>query len=169
MAEDSSHRVGIHGEVSTSQFNNRMLIDSGNGLGEDGPLISTTATPRHFQPPSSVPHRQSLLLASNRRATMLFRTMDHSQPPVEDQKNSAEVNARLRRDYETVQSLNRSIESIIQDFQEATGKIQTFADTVDQTNQLLDVWMHILSQTEHTKRLLEDPQWHGRDTTDSGS
>lgn len=33
--------------------------------------------------------------------------------------------------------------------------------TVDQTEHLLDLWTSILSQAEHTQRLLDNPEWQG--------
>ncbi|KAF7726343.1 hypothetical protein EC973_008923 [Apophysomyces ossiformis] len=104
---------------------------------------------------------RSSMLLSNRRTTMLFR--DHTQPPVENPNNSPEVNAQRRHELETVQNLNHAIEASIQHAEQATEKIKQLAQTVDQTDKLLDLWTQILSQTEHTKRLLEDPNWQGVD------
>lgn len=39
--------------------------------------------------------------------------------------------------------------------------MQQFSRTVDQTDQLLDLWISILSQSEHTKRLIDNPSWEG--------
>jgi hypothetical protein len=55
---------------------------------------------------------------------MAFRNVDHSQPPVEDPKNSPEVNAQRRREYERVQQLNHMVETVIQDFEHAADNIK---------------------------------------------
>ncbi|CAG8790037.1 32977_t:CDS:2, partial [Racocetra persica] len=36
-----------------------------------------------------------------------------------------------------------------------------FSNTVEQTDQLLDIWINILSQSIHTQQLLSDPSWQG--------
>jgi hypothetical protein len=33
--------------------------------------------------------------------------------------------------------------------------------TTERTDQLLNVWVRLLSQAEHTQRLLQDEQWEG--------
>ncbi|KAI8098990.1 DASH complex subunit Duo1-domain-containing protein [Halteromyces radiatus] len=105
--------------------------------------------------------RQGLLLppTSSRRATMVFRTVDHSQPPIADPANPAELNAQRQLEYERVQQLNHMMETVIQDFENAADNIKNFGETLDETDQLLDLWTQILSQTQHTKRLLDDASW----------
>jgi hypothetical protein len=64
------------------------------------------------------------------------------------------------------------VETVIQDFEHAADNIkviqcllvqwrdnscyyQSFNSVLDETNQLLDLWTQILSQTQHTKQLIE--------------
>ncbi|CAO3598714.1 unnamed protein product [Absidia cylindrospora] len=108
--------------------------------------------------------RQSLLPTSSRRATMVIRTVDHSQPPVEDPSNTPEINEQRRKEYERVQQFNHMIETVTQDFEQAANNIKNFSDVLDETDQLLDLWTQILSQTQHTKRLLEDPSLEKKST-----
>lgn len=77
-------------------------------------------TPAHRHPSQ----RQSLLLATNRRATMFFRTMDHTQPPEEDANNPPEVNAQRRREYETIKGLNHMIETVLDNFEKGRENIK---------------------------------------------
>ena len=42
--------------------------------------------------------------------------------------------------------------------------VKQFANTMDQTDTLLDIWIKILSQSLHTQRLLSDPSWQGQTT-----
>lgn len=37
-----------------------------------------------------------------------------------------------------------------------------FHKTADETNALLDMWVRVLSQAEHTQALLHDPEWEGK-------
>ncbi|ORX54516.1 hypothetical protein DM01DRAFT_1036931 [Hesseltinella vesiculosa] len=75
-------------------------------------------------PASNNPKRQSLLLPSSRRATMLLRTIDHSQPPVDDPANPPELNVQRRQEYERVQKLNRTMETVIQNFESIATRIK---------------------------------------------
>ncbi|KAF9538331.1 hypothetical protein EC957_006911 [Mortierella hygrophila] len=45
---------------------------------------------------------------------------------------------------------------------EARDKLKTFYKTADETNTLLDMWIRVLSQTEHNQKLLQDPAWEGQ-------
>lgn len=65
-----------------------------------------------------------LRMSSNRRATMLFRTMDHTEEPIDDPHNSPELNAQRRREYESARSFNRTIAAVIENFEQAHGNIQ---------------------------------------------
>ncbi|KAI8071461.1 hypothetical protein BC940DRAFT_294513 [Gongronella butleri] len=100
------------------------------------------------------PKRQSLFLSTSQR--MLLRTIDHSEPPVEDPNNLPEVNVRRRQEYERLQKLNQTMETVLNNFKTINTRIQTFSETLDETEQLLDLWTYTLSQTQHTKRILEE-------------
>ncbi|KAG0166612.1 hypothetical protein DFQ28_003025 [Apophysomyces sp. BC1034] len=123
--------------------------------------VQNTMAQTHDESANYINTSRSSLLLSNRRTTMLFG--DRTQPPAENPNNSPELNAQRKCELETVQNLNRAIETSIQHAEETTDKIKQLAQTVDQTDKLLDLWTKILSQAEHTKRLLEDPNWQGMD------
>lgn len=54
---------------------------------------------------------------------MFFRTMDHSQPPVDDPNQTPEVNAQRRREYDTIRRLNETLETVIRNFKQAGENI----------------------------------------------
>ena len=41
------------------------------------------------------------------------------------------------------------------------SKCQTVGATVENADRLLDIWIKVLSQSEHTQRLLLDGKWQG--------
>ncbi|KAL0074954.1 DASH complex subunit Duo1-domain-containing protein [Phycomyces blakesleeanus] len=110
--------------------------------------------------------RKNNLLPSDRRATLLYRTMDHTQPPVEDPSNPPHINTQRRHEYEAIKGINRVMGQVIENFGKSSTHIKELAETVNESEQLLDRWIAVLSQTEHTKRLLEDPDWHGKEAED---
>ena len=69
-------------------------------------------------------HRQSLPLTAGRRATILFRTLDHSQPPVANPSNPPEVNTQLQHEYEKICKLNEAMETVIDNFSQTRDSIQ---------------------------------------------
>ncbi|KAG2172499.1 hypothetical protein INT44_006672, partial [Umbelopsis vinacea] len=90
-----------------------------------------------------------------------FQPVTDSQAPIEDPSNSPEVNAKRKQELEAVRKLNSAVQTINLNLEHSKANLQQFKQTVNQTNQLLDMWILILSQTEHTKRLMEDPEWEG--------
>ncbi|RUO95495.1 DASH complex subunit Duo1-domain-containing protein [Jimgerdemannia flammicorona] len=72
-----------------------------------------------------------------------------------------EVDPARLKELETVKKLNMSMHKINTNLEAAREKLQQFSRTVDQTDQLLDLWISILSQSEHTKRLIDNPSWEG--------
>ncbi|KAG0745900.1 hypothetical protein G6F57_004298 [Rhizopus arrhizus] len=108
--------------------------------------------------PPTAPHRQSILLKTNRRSTFFQRNVQH-EPPVDNPENSDEYNAHLRKEYEKLQLVNRAVELMIGDFQNALQVQSQVAQHVDETDRLLNVWSLILEKTETFKNLLEDPEW----------
>ncbi|CAG8623444.1 2058_t:CDS:2 [Paraglomus occultum] len=70
----------------------------------------------------------------------------------------------LKREYQAVMKLNETFTAVNDNLIGAREKLQQFADTMDQTDTLLDIWIKILSQSLHTQRLLSDPSWQGQTT-----
>ncbi|KAF9155219.1 hypothetical protein BG015_010615 [Linnemannia schmuckeri] len=63
---------------------------------------------------------------------------------------------------EETRRLVRAFDAIDTSITEARDKLKTFYKTADETNTLLDMWIRVLSQTEHTQKLLQDPAWEGQ-------
>lgn len=81
--------------------------------------------PRHDRDPPKTPaHRQSLPLSTGRRATILLRTLDHSEPPVANPNNPPEVNIQRQREYENICKLNEAMETVIDNFSQTSESIQ---------------------------------------------
>lgn len=102
--------------------------------------------------------RQSILLKTNRRSTFLARPQDQSEPPVANPHNSTHRNTELRKEYDNVVSINRALASVVDNLEKTKSQIKHFADTVDQTDGLLDIWLSILQKSEESKAVIEDAQ-----------
>jgi len=105
------------------------------------------------------------------------RPNQRSHSPVDPEARDAALRAELAG----VQQINKVIEGVIGslekakanmevrlkppqspfDDQELTSSMQTVSSTVNSANTLLNLWVRILSQTEHTQRLLLSGHWEG--------
>lgn len=97
---------------------------------------NTTAPPTNNPTPSSSHKRPDSSAAASREAAL-----------------TAELN-RLR-------SINETITSVTSSLRQAQGNLETVQQTVGNAASLLGVWTRILSQTEHTQRLVLNPNWGG--------
>lgn len=113
------------------------------------------------QPERAGTHRQSALMKSSRRSTFLARPLDQNEPIVENPSNTPERNQELKEEYEKAKALNRTLGTVVNTLDKTKEQISSFNDTLDRTNGLLDIWMGILENTEKTKSLMENPNWHG--------
>ncbi|KAL1921157.1 uncharacterized protein VTP21DRAFT_10873 [Calcarisporiella thermophila] len=93
--------------------------------------------------------------------------LKHQSQPTENIEEETDDDPEIReeriRELETLKKMNRGMEGINTNMQAVRGRFQQFSQTIDQTDRLLDIWISILSQAEHTRRLLEDPTWQGGD------
>jgi hypothetical protein len=106
-------------------------------------------------------NRQSTLLnKSNRRSTLLVRPQNQSETPTGNPTNSTQTNDQLKREYEMLKKMNRGLETVLENFENASEKIQQFTETVNETDKLLDIWLAVLKRAEETKSVLEDKHWH---------
>ncbi|EOO03681.1 putative dash complex subunit duo1 protein [Phaeoacremonium minimum UCRPA7] len=69
--------------------------------------------------------------------------------------------AALKRELEGVRNINEVIEGVIGTLERAKGNMGTVSQTVTNASTLLNTWARILSQTEHSQRLILDPNWKG--------
>ncbi|CAG8633656.1 17129_t:CDS:2 [Dentiscutata erythropus] len=67
----------------------------------------------------------------------------------------------LRKEHKTLINLNEMFEKVNNNMNQAALNLQQFSNTVEQTDQLLDIWINILSQSIHTQQLISDPSWQG--------
>ncbi|RIA95037.1 DASH complex subunit Duo1-domain-containing protein [Glomus cerebriforme] len=74
--------------------------------------------------------------------------------------NRKEENS-LKKEYDTLLKMNEMFEKINNNMNQARINLQQFSTTVEQTDQLLDLWIGILSQSIHTQQILCDPSWLG--------
>ncbi|KAI8647434.1 hypothetical protein BD408DRAFT_143113 [Parasitella parasitica] len=113
------------------------------------------------EPESSPKSRHTIAFnKSGRRSTLLAIPQNQQEePPVDNPSNSDAENQQLKLEYESVQSINRVLEGVIEDFAEAGSKIHQFSETVNQANKLLDIWVEILKKTQDVKAVLEDDTW----------
>ncbi|KAI8145981.1 hypothetical protein BJV82DRAFT_655489 [Fennellomyces sp. T-0311] len=103
--------------------------------------------------------RDSLLPSFRRWVTNLYSNPPDEEPPVDDPSNAPEVNALFRREYHTLRNLNQTLQTVISSFEQTRSNIEQFTRTVDQTDQLLDLWTNILLQSENIKERLDDPSY----------
>ncbi|KAK9385061.1 DASH complex subunit Duo1-domain-containing protein [Lipomyces mesembrius] len=68
---------------------------------------------------------------------------------------------RLRQELEQVRSVNASITAVLDSITVAESNLEKVVTTTTNVDSLLNLWMRILSQTEHTQRLIFDPKWEG--------
>ncbi|KAL0633843.1 hypothetical protein Q9L58_007214 [Maublancomyces gigas] len=67
----------------------------------------------------------------------------------------------LRAELVGVRQVNTVIEGVVASLEKAKENMETVSSTVASANTLLDLWIRILSQTEHTQRLLLSGHWQG--------
>ncbi|KAI1295318.1 hypothetical protein EDD11_007867 [Mortierella claussenii] len=68
----------------------------------------------------------------------------------------------IQSELEETRRLVKAFDAIDASMTETRDKLKTFYKTADETNTLLDMWIRVLSQTEHTQKLLQDPAWEGQ-------
>ncbi|KAI5805531.1 DASH complex subunit Duo1 [Peziza echinospora] len=84
-------------------------------------------------------------------------------PPDQDSRDAV-----LRAELAGVRQINKVIEGVIGSLDKAKANMETVASTVNNADKLLNLWIRILSQTEHTQRLILNGHWEGasKDITD---
>ncbi|CAB4422807.1 unnamed protein product [Rhizophagus irregularis] len=71
------------------------------------------------------------------------------------------VENSLKKEYKSLLKMNEMFGKINNNMNQARVNLQQFYTTVEQTDQLLDLWIGLLSQSVHTQKILCDPSWHG--------
>lgn len=67
----------------------------------------------------------------------------------------------LEAELEQVRQTNDVMEGMNEAIEKAENDLDVVLNTVQTTDKLLDMWVKILSQTEHTQKLLFDSNWQG--------
>ncbi|KAK7203333.1 DASH complex subunit Duo1-domain-containing protein [Myxozyma melibiosi] len=68
---------------------------------------------------------------------------------------------RLLLELEQVKAMNASIDTVLDSIRVAESNLDRVTRTTRNVDSLLDLWIRILSQTEHTQRLVFDSEWEG--------
>ncbi|ORY05419.1 hypothetical protein K493DRAFT_310959 [Basidiobolus meristosporus CBS 931.73] len=76
-------------------------------------------------------------------------------------KNGPSEHDFLSEELRKAQQLNLALCKIKENLSGTRIKLQHFSNTVGQTESLLNVWSKLLSQTQHTQKLLSDSNWEG--------
>lgn len=91
---------------------------------------------------------------------------------IHDTLKSSLSNLKLSRDnalnqeISQVKKVNQVLETVNQSLDKSESNITAIEAAVHNANELLDVWVKIMSQTQKTRELLEDSQWHGLTSDD---
>ncbi|KAF9396231.1 hypothetical protein CPC16_003941 [Podila verticillata] len=73
----------------------------------------------------------------------------------------------IQKELADVRRLVKAFDAIDRSLSETREKLKMFHKTADETNALLDMWVRVLSQAEHTQALLHDPEWEGKSWEDA--
>ncbi|EMR10845.1 hypothetical protein PNEG_00991 [Pneumocystis murina B123] len=75
--------------------------------------------------------------------------------------NMSERDSMLLQELNGVKNLNKVIEKVICGLLKVQEDMEHVDKTVKDVDKLLEKWIKILNQTEHTQRLILNKKWHG--------
>ncbi|KAJ8100865.1 DASH complex subunit Duo1-domain-containing protein [Lipomyces tetrasporus] len=75
--------------------------------------------------------------------------------------SAASRDDRLYQELEQVRAVNGSIAAVLDSIVVAESNLEKVVATTKNVDSLLNLWTRILSQAEHTQRLVFDPKWEG--------
>jgi hypothetical protein len=110
------------------------------------------------------PHDEDLFASPESGATTQKHTPTSNASSAQKQRarsHSEAREARLKAELERVRQVNRVIEGVTASLEKAKANMGTVQRTVENASTLLGTWTRILSQTEHSQRLILNPNWHG--------
>ncbi|KTW30983.1 uncharacterized protein T551_01535 [Pneumocystis jirovecii RU7] len=93
--------------------------------------------------------------------TNFSRLQIAGQSGISSDKEVSERDTMLLKELESVQKLNRVIEKAISGLTKAQENMEIVEQTVKDADKLLEQWIKILNQTEHTQQLVLNKKWHG--------
>ncbi|TGZ83107.1 hypothetical protein EX30DRAFT_394346 [Ascodesmis nigricans] len=88
----------------------------------------------------------------------------HGQPTQTPRAAPMDREAReqiQRAELAGLQQVNQLLSAVNTTIAKAEANMETVSQGVTNANNLLDLWIRILSQTEHNQRLLQSESWHG--------
>ncbi|ANB15402.1 DASH complex subunit DUO1 [Sugiyamaella lignohabitans] len=68
----------------------------------------------------------------------------------------------LNAELDQVRQINGLVQDVLQSVNHTNSNLESALISSTNSNQLLDMWVRILSQTEHTQRLLSNRNWQGQ-------
>ncbi|KAK9465816.1 DASH complex subunit Duo1-domain-containing protein [Lipomyces arxii] len=68
---------------------------------------------------------------------------------------------RLLQELDQIRSVNETITAVLDSISVAESNLEKVVATTKNVDSLMSLWIRILSQTEHTQRVIFDPKWEG--------
>lgn len=65
----------------------------------------------------------------------------------------------LKSERDRLRALNATLERTLDNFRGAHGQLERLQGNIETTHGLMSAWEKLMSQTEHTRELVLDPQW----------
>lgn len=110
---------------------------------------------------NSVPRSTNIMLQKNkRRSTFHVRPADQDEQPVDNPNYTTQENDELKKEYEAVKTINRTLETVIERFDATRAQISEFGQSLDKTDALLDIWLEILQKADEAKEVIENSELH---------
>ncbi|KAK9462123.1 DASH complex subunit Duo1-domain-containing protein [Lipomyces oligophaga] len=81
--------------------------------------------------------------------------------------NPTDVNQELERELQQVRAVNQSISSVVDSISISELNLEKVVKSTLNVDELLNRYISILSQTNHTKRLILDESWRGSTVDDA--
>ncbi|KAG0242075.1 hypothetical protein BGW41_004891 [Actinomortierella wolfii] len=98
----------------------------------------------------------------SQRASKRARYHQAKDSAVLEANGGASTGISIAQELADAKRMVQAFDAIDSSMTEAREKLKIFYKTADETNTLLDMWIRLLSQTEHTLNLLQDPDWEGK-------
>lgn len=76
--------------------------------------------------------------------------------------NTAKRQLALEKELAQLTNVNSTIDSLLESIQKSQININKTKQSTDHTSKLLEDWIRILSQTEFTNQILNNPKWDGK-------
>ncbi|OZJ04983.1 hypothetical protein BZG36_01770 [Bifiguratus adelaidae] len=154
----------ISANADTSFGDRSNIFDQSIGEDDNAALLDMPTPTKIFDDDDAQPtmlqnHDDKKNIAEDRNYTGHGKGRKRPFSQIED--DTVDDDSPRGKELATLRTLNNAVKAITANMEQARGNLKQFTATVDQTDDLLNLWINILSQSEHTKRLLENAQWQG--------